>query len=112
MDFTDYYISQYDSSKLEFLKKHTRLGVGQSLNVYRKKLEAEKERKEYLKSEPNDLIAVDEKDANLTEYLYRMKIWENKYEKIWENYGHGMTLGEYSMMTLNNLINEERRMGR
>ena len=78
------------------------------LKVIKKRLEAIHNQKMYQKCVPNYQIEVDYREANFTEYLLRMMVWENKFADTWFKYGNGMSKEEYVVMALNGLIREEK----
>ena len=103
-----YFIREYDYEKLDYLRRNTTLSPIISLKVLKKRLEAEYSKRQLIKYNINDNIDNYLEEANIFEYLCRIKIWKNKYTDSWLKYGDKMSLAEYSIMTLNGLIKEEK----
>ena len=102
------YFDEYNEEKLDYLRRNTKLNPKEYLKVLKERLEAIKYQKIYQKYHPHNHIEADYRNANLTEYMFRIKAWENKYSDTWKKYGYGMSIEEYAIMALNKLIREEK----
>ena len=103
-----YFIREYDYEKLDYLRRNTTLKPVMSLKVLKKKLEAEYSKRQLIKYNLSDNIDNYLEEANVFEYLCRMKTWEHQFTDTWQIYGNNMSLAEYSIMALNGLIKEEK----
>ena len=88
--------SEYSYERLDYLRRNTKLNIKDYLKILKLRLEDE-----------NNQV-----DLNLLEFLLRMKAWEKSYNKVWQTYRKEMTLEQYSLLALNNLINEENILTR
>ena len=89
-------VSEFSYERLDYLRRNTKLNIKDYLKILKLKL----------KDENNQV------DVNLLEFLLRMKAWEKSYNKVWLIYGQNMSLEQYSLLALNNLINEENILTR
>ena len=98
--------SEYSYERLDYLRRNTKLNIKDYLKILKLRLEAEKRQK------INNQVYANYQEANLLEFLLRMKIWEKSYNKIWQINKPKMSLEQYSLLALNNLINEENILTR